>query len=46
MSVPTGVVCHLAAHVVARYLHFEERAIGTHAEFVAHPVTTSRLVPT
>lgn len=45
VSVSTGVVCHLAAHVVARHLHLEERAVCTHAELVAHPVATPRRVP-
>lgn len=45
VSVSTGVVCHLAAHVVARHLYFEERAVCTHAELVPYPVTAPRLVP-
>lgn len=45
VSVSTGVVCHLAAHVVARHLYFEERAVCTHAELVSYPVTAPRLVP-
>lgn len=45
MSVPTRVVCHLAAHVVACHLHLEERAVCTHAELVAHPVAAPRRVP-
>lgn len=46
MSVPTGVVWDLAAHVLAGHLHFEESPVGAHAEFVAHPLPSPELVPT
>lgn len=46
MSVPTGVVRDLAAHVLACHLHSEESPIGTHAELVAHPLPSTKLVPT
>lgn len=46
MSVPTGVVWDLAAHVLARYLYFEESPVGTHTELVAHPFASTKLVPT
>lgn len=44
-GVPTGVVCDLAAHVLGGHWDFEERAVGTHAELVAHPLAGSRRAP-
>ena len=42
--VSTGVVWGLAAHVLTGHLHSEERSVGTHTEFVTHPVITTQPV--
>lgn len=46
MSVTTGVVCDLAAHVLARDLHSEESSVGAHTELVTHPIARTKLVST
>lgn len=46
MSVATGVVGDLAPHVLACDLYFEESSVSTHTELVAHPVASTKLVPT
>lgn len=41
---PARIVGSLAAHVLAGDLHFEEGAVGAHAELVTHPVVAAQLV--